>query len=368
MKATTTLTFASTLALITSLGCSSGGSGSDPETGTVTAPQCASSSYVAFDSANHANQDIRLAVHEEIVELLEDAAADLDSDKASDAADKIAEARDLYEDGSLSADFRTKVKSRVDEHLADEPSVGEQLDSTIVAWLDFAANASTALEASVAAEWVDKTIAEFLFLSVHHEMLEGTRENWDEGYGYYGSGPDNREGALLGFAAFALKSDGINGTNLEPTIYNNLIDGSCHIETALSDSGDDTLDMTAHDDLSDIVESIDMDMQRVLALSVGHEAYEMEEGLEADDPDTDAIIGETSELIPLFLPLERIMLERGGESAERAELIRELIDQMPLNDPENVDLDDTSWIDDLGDAPEQIIDALETEYDIEVKG
>lgn len=369
MKTRITLTFASSLALLSGLGCS-GGSSSEPETGTVMAPQCESASYLAFDSANHESQDIRLQAHADITELLKEAATDLDEDNASDAADKIAEAREIYTDVSLSADLRTKVQGRLDQHVDGDPLQGDRLDDTIIAWLDHAADAETGLEVDLAAQWIDKTLSEFFFLSVHHELLEGAREKWDEAYGYFGSGPENSEGSLLGLALTAFKRDSTNGTSLEPRVYNNFIDGSCVIATALDESDEESMDVMDHDELGDIVMDIDTDMQKVLAMSVGHEAYEMDELLEvdADERDNAEIFVKAAELTPFFVPLERIMLDRGGDSAERAEAIREIIDAWPVSDPENLDLENTDWIDEVGEGAEEIIEAVEAEFDVDVKG
>jgi hypothetical protein len=357
---------AAPLAVIGALACSS--EDEQPDTGSNVAPQCKSSTYVSFDSGNHANQEIRLQAHAKLVSLMKEGAALLKDGNASGGASKLSEAKQLYTDPIASANLREKVQGRLDEHIAGAPSQGDRLDGTIVGWLDFAVAASSSLEATVARQWVDKTLTEFLFLSVHHEIVAGTRKNWDEGFGYYGSGVDNAESGLLGLAATARKRDDTNGTYLQAEIYNGLIDGSCALENGLRGAGTDKLAVDSVPELAAIVGSMDLAMQKVLAYSVGHEAFGMKELLTSTPRDDDGITVKAAELIPFFIPLERIMKEKGGDSAQRAAEIRSLIDAMPVSDPSTLDLSDTTWIDALGDAPTRIIGAIEAEYGIVVKG
>ena len=348
--------------------CSGGDESSEPETGSATLPQCSSNTYVSFDSGNHANQEVRLQTHASLGSLMKEAAALHADGNTSGAAQKFSEAKALYTDPVASAKLQEKVQGRLDEHLAGAPSQGDRLDGTIIAWLDKGAAATNELEATIARQWVDKTLTEFFFLSVHHEILAGTKKNWDEGFGYYGSGVDNAESNLLGLAQTAHKRDATNGTNMEAEIYNGLIDGSCELGTELQASGADALELSSVPALKALVDDIDMNMQLVLAYSAGHEAFEMAEVLEASPRDDAELFIKAAELIPFFLPLERIMLERGGESAERAKQIRGYLDAMPVSDPATLDVTDTTWIDALGDAPQNIINALEAEYGIDIKG
>jgi len=324
-------------------------------------PQCsAPDGYVAFDSANHQSQDRRLAAHAEMVALMEAALAT----GAPVDDSKFADALALYTDPVEAAELQIKVQGRLDEHVAGQPLVGDRIDATIVAWLEAGQNATTVLEANLARQWVDKSLQEFFFLSVHHEMLLGAREKWDEAFGYYGSGASNAEDELAGLALTAFKRDGTNGTTLGADIYNGLIDGACQLDMELEEQ--DSIDVTSTDLLYDTVRSIDGDLQRVLAYSAGHEAFEMAELLEADPVDTDEIFVKSAELEAFFLPLERNMLDEGGESKARAEEIRTQLDLMPGADPEAVDLTDTTWIDSVDAA--RILELIEEEFEIEVKG
>lgn len=329
----------------------------------ATAPQCDDpDGYVAFDMTNHESQDQRLSAYAEMLELM---SAAVDEDGGVDA-DKMAEAADIYLDDNASANLREKVMGRVDQHDEDEPAVGEELDASLLAWLDFAKQADTALAARVARQWLDKTLLDFFFLSVHHELLEGTRETWDEAYGYYGSGPHNEEGERLGLSATATDRDDENGTNLSAEIFNALIDGACELDMALTDADTDQLDLADAEALSAIVQDIDGSLQKVLAYSVGHEAYEVAGLIEAGADDLDELTVEAAELLAFARPLVRVMRSRGGDSKERAEELQQLLDVVPLSDPETLDLEDTGWIEEVD--TDRIIELLEAEYDIEVLG
>jgi hypothetical protein len=329
--------------------------------GSDVSPQCDSpDGYVAFDSAHHEAQDKRLAAHLKMLALMDDAVAD---DGTVDGS-KFADALELYTDPVAAADLQTKVQERLDEHLSDQPLVGDRIDATIVAWLEAGQGAETPLQAHLAREWVDKSLQEFFFLSVFHELRLGEREKWDEAYGYYGSGPHNDEDDLAGLALTASELDGTNGTNLGAEVFNALIDGACQLDMALGD--DESIDVSTDEGLSDTVAGIDGDLQTLLAYAVGHEAFEMSELIEEGATDTDELFVQSAELQAYFLPLERIMLEAGGDSAMRAAEIRSILDAAPGSDPEAVDVSDTSWIEGFDAA--RIIELVEAEFDIQVKG
>lgn len=344
-----------------------GGCKSDKDADTATegvSPQCdAPDGYVAFDVGNHHNQDVRLNTYDEMLELMESA---VDEDGNVDG-DKFVQAKALYMDETASANLRAKVQERKDEHLDGGPLQGDRIDATIVAFLDFGAEASTALEAHVAAEWVDKSLQEWFFLSVYYELVEPTRQHWDEAFGYFGSHSDNDDAKLQGLALSAFKRDATNGTNLEPEIFNALIDGACILDEALTAADAEELALEDIDGLPAVVEEIDGNLQKVLAFYAGHEAYEMQELLD-DGADTDEVVVKTAELVPIMLPLLRIMEERGGDSADRAEQLKTLLADFPLRDgvPDSDALTDTSFIDSLDLA--QLLSILEAEYDIEIKG
>lgn len=342
-------------------GAAAGGSG--PGTGDQPL-QCSGDGYVAFDAANYQNQILRVGAYVEMNEKMKAAASadpfDPDANRAA-----FEQAKKLYEE---TASFRDKVKGRVDDHLPDKPNVGAELDARIIEWLDKGAQAQDGLAATIARQWVDKSLAEFFFLSVHHEMVQGATKNWDEAFGYFGAPEDNDEGGRKGLAAIATKRDGTNGTTLELDIYNGLIDGSCELARALAEAGTDKIDYTTVPALKGIVEDTDRAMQEVLAYSAGHEAFEMvelQQELAADpgDPEVQAEMWvKLAELDPYFRPLERLMIARGGDSKTRAEEIRALLDAAW----QGWEARDGAWMPGFDAAG--IVDRLEAEYGIDVKG
>ena len=347
--------------LITLLAAACGDSKSGGNSNEI--PQCEANAYLAFDSANHQSQDIRVATYTQMLSLMNA------GNTVATAPQNFADAKALFLDATTSANFREKVQGRTDDHLATQPLQGERLDSTIIAWLDRGAAASSDLEAKIAKQWVDKTFTEFFFLSVYHEMLIGERAHWDEAFGYFGSKSDNNEANLEGLALTLSKRDANNGTNLRAEVFNSIIDGSCELETALRAQGLDTIDVSMVSALNSLIESIDRKLQQALAYSVGHEAFGMQAVIDSGTPDDDTMWIKLSELEPFFVPIERLMLDEGGTSATRATDIRALINMANFDQ-----LTDTSWIttwsqeDSNGlTAPERIIQWLENEYGINIQ-
>ncbi len=327
--------------------------------------QCQATGYIAFDSANHQNQDIRVGVFSQMNDLMSDAKSDFTL-----AADRFARAKNLYTDLASSAKFRDKVQGRNDDHLDGSPLQGDRLDATIIQWLDFGVAATSNVEASVAKQWVDKTLQEFFFLSVHQELVAGSRKNWDEAFGYYGAKADNDEANLEGLANTAFKRDSNNGTNLRAEVFNDLIDGSCEVEKALQEAGAEQIDVTAFIPVDAIIARIDLNLQEVLAYSAGHEAFGMQDiiagGFDSSDAqDTDKMWVKMAELAPFFTPLGRIMAAKGGVSAERATEIRALIDLADFSD-----FSDIAWMTTFAtqQGGTRIIELLEAEYGIDIKG
>lgn len=318
-------------------------------------PQCDGAEYVAFDAANHANQDLRVQAYVDMMALLDEAKAD-----PSLASAKFTAAEDLYLNTASLAD---KVQGRNDDHLESPTNVGADLHATLLAGFDAGKSASTALEVSLAKQAVDKTLIEFFFLSVHHEMLLGARDKWDEAYGYFGSGPANAEADLKALASVAKKRDDGNGTQLGSTIFNGLVDGTCELARILEAEGKEEIDPREHDALWTIIEETDLAMQKVLAFSAGHEAFEMVEiqGDLAADPTNQALIDEMyvklAELNPYFRPLERIMSDKGGDSLARAGEIRAAIDAALADDT-------GAWVATFDAAG--VLTRLEAEYAIDV--
>lgn len=317
--------------------------------GTQAPIQCGSAEYIAFDAAHHENQDLRLGAYVGMLDLMNAAKSD-----PTLAPANFAEAEDLYIN---TASLQTKVQGRTDDHFEDRPMRGAELDATILAGLAAGRVATTTLEVNLAKQAVDKTMIEFFFLSVYHELVAGTRKNWDEAYGYFGSGYTNSESDLRGFAKVAFKRDSGNGTTFGSEIFNALIDGSCELGKALEAAGEDSVDVSTVPALQAAIDTIDGAMQRVLAHSAGHEALGMisNKASLVATPDDQAVKDnmwvKLAELDPYFKPLEVLM------SSSRAEAIRAEID-VGLN------ANDESWMD-IIDA-QAIISHLEAEYSITI--
>lgn len=310
--------------------------------------QCDSASYVAFDPANHAEQDVRLDAAAQMKGLMAAALA-----SPAEAATNFAAAADVY---ATSAELQAKVQGRTDDHLAEKPNVGTEIDARISAALEAGGAATAAHDIEVQAEIVDKALTEFFFLSVFHEVTAGQAVTWDEAFGYFGAGADNDLGSLRGFAAVAKKRDDENGTALEAVVFQRLVDGSCQLAERLAADEVEIVDVFADEGLASVVDSMDDAMIDVLAYSVGHEAMAIAAAKAAGDGDGAAV--KLVELDGFFRPLERLMQDVGGDSARRATAIRAPVDAA-------LAADDDSWLATF-DA-EAILAAIEAERDIDVK-
>ena len=84
--------------------------------------------------------------------------------------------------------------------------------------------------------------------------------------------------------------------------------------------------------LKAIVDDVDDSMQKVLAYSAGHEAFEMDEiqtQLASAPTDTaliDDMYVKLAELVAFYAPLDRLLVDRGGDVATHADVIRGEID------------------------------------------
>lgn len=335
--------------------------GEDPPTNTDQRPiQCRSADYVAFDAANHANQALRVGAYHQMLTLM-DAVTSADPFSPTLAATNFAQARALYEE---TASLRAKVMERTDDHFADKPTVGIELDTEIMAALAAGEAATDAVAAAIAKQTVDKTLIHFFYLSVYHELVLGERAKWDEAFGYYGAPSDNAEGGRKGLALVASKRDATNNTTLAAEVFNGLIDGACALTEALDAAGTESVDYAAVPGVKAAVEAIDAQLQLTLAFSAGHEAFalvELQEELAATP--SDAVRAEMwvalAELDPYFAPLERLMMRAGGESATRAAAIRAALDAAWASQNQE-------WMTTFDAAA--VIQMLQAEYGIEIKG
>jgi hypothetical protein len=272
--------------------------------------------------------------------------------------------------------LRAKVQGRTNDHLDGNPVRGDYIDATIMKWLNAGIAATTNLEANIAKQMVDKTFTEFFFQSVYHEMVDGSRSHWDEAFGYYGTKSDNDETEHEAFAVTAFKRDATNGTNLNAEIFNNLIDGSCALGKALSAAGKEEIDWKSDTAVSAAITDVDMAMQKILAFSTGHEAFEMQEAFDnsfdiTNSEHTDEVWIKMAELVPFFVAIEPILLAKGGDSESAAKEIRAFVDMVDFEKLDEVEWMTTFATDDATtgkSAPQRIIQLLEAEYSIDIKG
>lgn len=350
-----------TLATVALTAVACGGESPNSNNSTSQRPiQCRSGEYVPFDAANQTNQVLRVQAYVDMVALMTTAEAAAPFEPSL-AATNFAEAKRLYEE---TASLRSKVQERTDDHYDDRPVVGVEIDAAIMDAFAKGASATTSLEAKVARQTVDKQLIHFFYLSVFHEMVLGERSKWDEAFAYAGMASDNAEATRKALAAVATNRDATNNTTLASSIYVGLIDGACALTEALQTQGVESLDYKTVPALLAAVQQVDLDMQRVLAFSAGHEAIEMGE-LQAQlssaaTPELrEEMWVKLSELDPYFVPIERIMMREGGDSMQRASTIRQMIDAAWASPTDD-------WMSTF-DA-QAVVQALELQYGIDIKG
>ncbi len=321
--------------------------------------QCRSADYIAFDVTNQTNQTLRIQAYVDMVATMK-AAESAQPFEPALAATNFAEAKRLYQE---TASLQAKVQGRTDDHFDDRPVVGEAIDAAIIDALAKGANATTSLEAKLARQKVDKQLIHFFYLSVFQEMLLGQRSKWDEAFGYAGMVSDNAESGRKALARVAASRDANNNTDYANSIFNGLVDGACALTEALQAANTEEIDVQSVPALKAAIDGVDADLQRVLAFSAGHPAFEMAEiraSLTANPTDElrEDMWVKLAELDPYFAPIERLMLRKGGEAEMRALMIRGAIDAAWASANED-------WM--LTFEAQAIVQALETEFEIDIK-
>lgn len=277
---------------------------------------CSGEGYAAFDEANHAAQDARLAATETMAEDADEAIADL-----SKAAIEFGEIEELYQS---TADFQMEVQGIGDEHFAEDPEAakdGEAIDADITAAIARGKAATSAIEVKIAKQIIDRSLLHHFALYAFHEVLEGERAPFDEAYGILGTGPANDPAGRRGLAAAAAEMDGINGTTLAADLFDALRAGSCALDQALTASGADKVDWTKDEAYGEAVRALDGTIEAILATAAGHEFAEL-----ADQADLEDATEELYEGAYLFRAIERKMRAMGGDAAANAEGIRARLD------------------------------------------
>jgi hypothetical protein len=290
---------------------------------------CGADTYTAFDPQNHASQDVRVQAQADIAAKADEAIAD-----PTKAAALFAEIEALYKG---SADLQAKVQGRADDHFPDDPEaakVGAVIDGHIMAAIARGKAATTATDAGIAKQVIDKSLTWFFYLSVYHELVLGARDKYDEAFGYLGTGPTNDPAALRSVALTASKRDANNGTTLEPALFQAIIDGSCALDTRLIEGGAESIDWTTDEAYAAKVRAIDETMQQVIALSVGHELFKPVKDLEAGEAKVKVFEGAF-----FFFAIEGVMKAKGGQAETDAVAIGKAFrDAMTA-----IDAGDTAW-------------------------
>lgn len=337
-------------ALLLMLGC--GSSDNDRLEQEGLGQNCGAASYTAFNPANHASQDIRVAAQAQIIAKADEAVAD-----PSKAAALFAEIEGIY---MGSADLQAKVKGRADEHLPGDPaaaSIGEVIDGYITKGIAKGKSATTATDVDIAKEMIDKSLTWFFFLSVHHELLLGERAKYDEAFGYLGTGPTNDPAKLLSVAKVAARRDANNQTSLESELFGEIIEGSCALDKRLRADGVQAIDWKADAAYAEEVTEIDELMKDVLALSVGHEFFEPLATLDAGEAKVKLYEGAL-----FFFAIEPSMKAMGGKAQSDAETIGTV-----LRDAiQAVETGDVNW--QAGFDSDFIRDQVAAAFGVTVKG
>jgi len=313
---------------------------------------CGASAYTPFDPANHAAQDQRIAVQPAIADKAAEAINDLS--KAPEVFDAIA---GLYQG---TAELQVKVQGRADDHFpgdAEAAKVGQQIDGEIMGAIARGKAATTTLDVEIAAEVIDKNLTRFFYLSVYHELVEGTRGTYDEAYGYLGTGPHNDAAAALSLASVARSRDATNQTDYSQRLFQAVIDGSCALDTRLMKDDAASIDWKSDAGYAAQVEQIDRLMIEVLAMTVGHEMTEI-----ADAPSPDDAVVEFYEGAVMFEAIEAQMRAKGTDAAADADQIAKMFDDAKTA----LEGGDPSWA--MGFDPTFVRDKVAAVFGVTVKG
>lgn len=311
---------------------------------------CNATEYVAFDPNNHAPQDLRLAKIDEMLKLFSDAET-----TPTDAAAKSAAIKVIYE--ATDAQLSGKVAGRKDVH--DGSTIGTKLDQTIRGAIAELAAATTKTKVQIAKQKFEKAgLNRWLYLSVLNELYASTKKNYDEAYGYLGTGSANAEAGRKSMARIATKRDGNNGTTLAAELFVLLNDGACALETALDKKGATSMAKDDDPEYARVVKSFDDKMQLALVYSVGHELFE----LNARKSDANAAMVKLYEGDGYFQIVEPYLKAAGGAKAQLSTDLRAAYDAAVAKAAAG----DATWVSEL--KATELLGKLETAFAIKIKG
>jgi len=321
------LLFRALLSVVGIAGC--GSSDNDKVIEDAQGQNCSGTTYVAFDPKNHAAQDQRVQIHAAFRTKLEPAATD-----PTKAPSVFAEIEGLY---ASTADLRVEVQGLADQHFPDDAnskSVGKQIDQAITGAIARGKAATAPLDVKIAGHIVDEALTRFFFLYVFHELSEGERPAYDEGYGTLGTGATNDPQKLLSLAALASEIDGLYQTDYEKKLFDDIREGSCQLDKALREHGGDSVDWKTNEAYGTEVREIDGLLTEVLARAVVHEFTEL-----ADQQNLDDATEELYEGAFYFFAIDAAMRGKGGMAATDATDIAASLNGV-MND---IDSGDPTW-------------------------
>lgn len=318
------------------------------------APQCDSpTDYIPFDSANSAQQELRLQRIDDILALFDAATANV-----AVAGDKAAQALALYQgsDARLQAD----VQGRMDLRSSPAALVGPELDAAITGAIEDLRKATTAHEVRVARQRLAASgFYRFLYLSVMEELLTApSREHYDQAYGYLGTGQTNAEAGRRSFARMATERDATNETALAPDLFTLVVSGACTLEGALEYLGKDTMEVEEDEPYARLTRMMDARLQLILVYSLSHELFAYTRASTDAQAAQLALIGADG----LLRTLEPSLEQSGQERVALAHELREALDTaLAASRP-----DDPAWISTF--KAQDFLDRIQASWFIDVKG
>ncbi|GMV39362.1 MAG: hypothetical protein AMXMBFR64_10780 [Myxococcales bacterium] len=252
-----------------------------------------STTYAPFSQANLQNQLLRVGAYEQIQTIRKG-----ESFKAADfggACDQwsgdVTTPSDPTKLASLyveTAELAAKVAGRKDDHAFNlGAEVGKQIHGRICDAIaaGSAVPDTTGRDDLNGLGWhsqvLDKGLQHFFYQSVHHELVQGARAKWDEGFGYSGLDFGGDPAKASGIGKTAATRDTNCGTTYARDLHAALIQGRDQLDAALKaagKSGDaDALD-TIPADLQETIDEIDRMLLEVFAISFAREYIGIDAG------------------------------------------------------------------------------------------
>lgn len=305
--------------------------------------------YIAFDTANHASQDLRLVKIDEMLALFTE--AQNDATKAAANADKVLA---IYT--ATDAKLQEKVRGRLDMHFNPAQAVGAELDKTFTDNISALRTAKDAHEVRLAKQRFEKAgVYRFLYLSVVEELFkEPSQKHYDEAYGYLGAGATNATAGQRGLARLATSRDGNNGTTMSAELFDLIKEGACTLEKALASRNATTMGREDDAAYAQLTRRIDIKLQHVLAYSAGRYLLSFNT-TNAATAHIQLVEGES-----FFRVIEPSMLAEGGSKADTARELRAAYDAALAKVGT-----DANWPQSF--PAQQMLPKLESAYGIKVK-